>query len=125
MKTTLLPTKGEDVGRSDPVSIIMAVVVLFLNFLDARFTMIMLAHPIWSNIPEEIIEMNPLWQEVIKALGMNTFMISKTLVVLTLLGVVLLAKKTICRNVLFFITGYYVNLVIIQLAHIWMFTHPV
>jgi hypothetical protein len=125
MKWTLLPTKDEDMGRSDPVSLFLAVMVLFLNFLDASYTMTLLSHPVWGNIPEEILELNPLWNGVINNLGFQTFMITKTFLVLVLVGVVLLAKKMFSRMSLSFVTGYYVNIVIIQAAHIWMFTQKV
>jgi len=123
MKITLLPLKGENAGRSDWLSISFALTILILNFLDATLTMAMLAHPVWGNIPEEIMELNPLWQRVIENFGMAVFMISKTVFVFTILGFVLLARKNFCRVMLAFIIGYYTNLVVLQITHIWMFTH--
>ena len=120
---TIFPSRNEDTGRADLLSISLALFVLILNFLDAVLTMTMLRHPLWGNIPEEIMEMNPLWQEVIEHFGMNTFMIAKTVAVLTFVGIVLLCKKNISRLSLAFVAGYYTNIVLLQIAHIWVFTH--
>lgn len=123
MKLTILPHTDEKSGRTDWLSISLAIIILTLNFLDASLTMTMLAHPVWGNIPEEIMEMNPLWQEVIEHFGMTSFMITKTALMLALVGIVLLAKKNFCRPVLAFIVGYYLNVVLLQMTHIWIFTH--
>ena len=103
----------------------LAAIVLFLNFIDANFTMVMIKHPVWGNIPEEMMEMNPLWQTVIERFGLTTFMIAKTFLVLALVGIVLLAKKGFARVSMSFIAGYYVNLVLIQYAHIVMFSQQI
>ena len=104
----------EESGRRDPLSLILALLVLVLGLTDGIFT----SQVVHAGMYKEV---NPLWADLIPQLGITSFLAVKMVATTAMVLLVLSAKRAFSRSSLFFLFGFYPSLVLTQLALLNLF----
>lgn len=114
LRRSVAPESKQDGGRRDPLSLALALLILLLGFVDGVFT----AQVVRAGMYKEV---NPLWADLIPQLGITFFLGVKMGVTALMVMIVLSAKRAFSRGALLFLFGFYLSLVLTQLALLNLF----